>query len=98
MNDHTPGPWTVIGNSDLRDREIVGANETAFPLAVVPIHPTAGAQRANAALISSAPDLLEALRELVRAWDGSRFPPTDERIEMALHGADIAIAKAEGRG
>lgn len=42
--------------------------------------------------------LLAALRELVRAWDGSTIPPgRDERIEMALHDADLAIAKAEGR-
>lgn len=44
--------------------------------------------RANAALIAAAPELYEALKQIVSDWDGE---PED------MYSARAAIAKAEGR-
>jgi hypothetical protein len=49
---------------------------------------------ANARLIAAAPDLLSALREMVRAWDASGLSVT-ARLDHALSDADAAITKAE---
>lgn len=50
-------------------------------------------QRANAILISAAPDLLEALKLMLsECYDIER----DDKIRYAIHQAKRAIAKAEG--
>jgi hypothetical protein len=49
---------------------------------------------ADAALIAAAPDMLDALKEIVGIWkDASYLEPADETIEKAY----AAIAKAEGK-
>lgn len=50
-------------------------------------------QKANAALVSAAPDLLEALKEL----QASYWIDDPERAANAIMAAGDAIAKAEGR-
>lgn len=51
---------------------------------------------ANARLIAAAPDLLEALRDIVRGYDG---PTVDAATAVSSHiqAARMAIAKAEGQ-
>jgi len=73
---HTPGPWTAHANA-------VRTADGNRPIALMA---TAYEMSANARLMSSAPDLLEALVELVR--DGY----SEENEERAL----AAIAKAKG--
>ena len=51
---------------------------------------------ANARLIASAPDLLDALRWLRAFWHPGSDHDTDE-VQRALAAADAAIAKATGK-
>ena len=86
---HTPGPWRIG-----RDGLIIAmANvEVAKPLPTVPYPPdgqTAKEKRANARLIATAPDLLEALRACCGWFHG------DSQNGVAIK-ARAAIAKAEG--
>jgi hypothetical protein len=85
MTRHTPGPWNAEGKAICGDGVVVA-------------HTTMrGGQDwlANARLIAAAPDLLEALREILtlteRLAAGTR-DETDERIGSAR----AAIEKAEG--
>lgn len=78
---HTPGPWDIV-KVDCGVFKISGA--------------FACENSANAALIASAPDLLEALRAIKAALeDGSVL--TQEGIEDMHDIARAAIAKAEGK-
>ena len=102
-NKHTPGPWTFI---DTDDRYLIGApGQNALALAAVRsrIAPTGGRAiekdeaKANAHLIAAAPDLLNALKELMlhESYFEARSPLYAKGIvDRAL----AAIAKAEGEG
>jgi hypothetical protein len=83
----TPGPWKY--GSTLTDGLAVMANEG---LICVPILAIASENRANAALVSAAPELLEALEAalpLLRAYaDGGWLSATLK--------AERATAKAKG--
>jgi hypothetical protein len=61
---HTPGPWTVIG------RELHGPDDSGVIVARIPewgkLADTADPGPNNARLIAAAPDLLAALRALLR--------------------------------
>ena len=54
-------------------------------------------QFANARLISSAPELLEALRNIVNLWDHHASAHHDGIIYPLHQAARAAIAKAEAR-
>lgn len=85
MSAHTPGPWAVDGHF------VVRGDGTALcdVWASRPI-PNAEAE-ANARLIASAPDLLEALEALV--WDRD---VRDVATHHDIGRARAAIAKAKG--
>jgi hypothetical protein len=104
-DQHTPGPWTHAGPSDIgRDGYSIYASG---PLAY-----TAGpsdygdAAEANARLIAAAPELLAALRDLIREKAASLGDPEDrEWVRFAdadpsgaWHSAYDAILKATGKG
>ncbi len=81
MTNYTPGPWTAV--------KLIVVKMTmihADPIATC--WPAEGSEQANARLIAAAPELLEALREVVRISD---------RKHNAWDKAKAAIAKAEGR-
>ena len=84
---YTPGPW-IIDRGQIRDTD--GNSLTSVPYSL------GGTQDyANAALISAAPDLLEALRFLLAdyiAIQGDKLTGSTVPIDMA----QAAIAKAEG--
>lgn len=99
MASHTPGPWRVEiragdewyfgGGNDqefvirgLKDPEAGGDD----PIAVYSADTEE--DRANARLISAAPELLEALKEVIKVSD---------RATVEFDAARAAIAKAEGR-
>lgn len=98
---HTPGPWTVedlrTGSPFAKDWRGIGPNVVTAAGYERGGEPVAGVyiSEANARLISAAPDLLEALQELI--YDYRR----DSR-ETRWHIADVlapalrAIAKARG--
>mgnify|MGYP003341995656 CR=1 FL=1 len=94
MNTHTPGPWKHYDDSEnsVHRHEIVALGKT-----VARIYCTNGAQiedAANARLIAAAPDLLEALQEILEqpnyTWDKEKILQEVKRI------AGSAIAKATG--
>jgi hypothetical protein len=95
MSKHTPGPWTSghHGNVALW----VGPSHLAHPVALVPWDSHAEARdeaRDNARLIAAAPDLLEALKEILPWHDFHPLEQTDNRIVNLCR---EAISKAKGR-
>lgn len=89
---HTPGPWVdnvdgvVVVDKPGRWREII-ADVHANPL-------EANNRRANTLLIAAAPDLLEALEELVAQSLDSGHP--HDWLRHEIDQAKAAIAKARG--
>jgi hypothetical protein len=89
MAKHTPGPWTdrngdgeVDGYVWAGDTVICGLGDKAR-------------QRADARLIAAAPDLLYALKAMLKHYDYSRvkgWSPSSAALR-----AQAAVAKAEGR-
>lgn len=101
MSEHTPGPWRLAEQG-------LGENAAVFPAqAVAPCIADCNAGPkgeclANAILVASAPDLLEALQTLVREqqYFAQRMPGNDfysSRFMAVVNLAKAAIAKAEGR-
>lgn len=91
---HTPGPWTIYLSSQADERH---ANDVAY-IEASPSDENRGEiaviysdenQVPNARLISAAPELLKALRQVL---DGTEGIPLDYRDE-----AEAAITKAGGR-
>ena len=93
MSKHTKGPWQVSGIRQRMDGEqwhVVGPDDTGWIAAVIysDFTPELHHQSlADARLIAAAPDLLEALKEVVAISD---------REHKAWDKARAAIAKAEG--
>jgi len=94
-NQYTPGPWVINDNQeDCGDTKLSVETVEQYFIAQVD---EGAQQRANAYLISAAPDLLEALNDLFGAdmeycmkMDGK-----DDQI-AAIAKARAAIAKATG--
>lgn len=87
---HTPGPWTKGPYGDLYGSNGIpvqvygtGMGSTTLPDET---------SKANAALVIAAPDLLEALKNLVEVLDGL----FDDGPVRGIEEARAAIAKAEG--
>lgn len=86
---HTSGPWSYTRNPE----------NTRWIIDSAPNHGiacTAGYEcdnEANARLIASAPDLLEAV---IQYRDDLKRPPTGDSIERRLAMVNAAIAKATG--
>lgn len=94
MNQHTPGPWTIENHGSTYiiskpgdgyiTRDVCrmdGSTMSAF------------AQKANAHLIAAAPDLLEALQEIISAADGDGW----SQLDAGFSKARAAIARARGK-
>lgn len=94
---HTPGPWqarkAAHGPIDIFDRRNLDV-VTVYGGGV-----ESEAREANARLIAAAPDLLEALKDVVIAYRKARvelgYDDDGESDSIAI--AEEAIAKAEGR-
>jgi hypothetical protein len=84
---HTPGPWKTNGDPYVSTAD--GKRSIAFCDTR-----QAHEDRANARLIAAAPDLLEALKDIVGFWDS--IVPTDAVNQMHIN-ARAAIAKATGQ-
>lgn len=97
MSKHTPGPWRVkqlnAGRQD--EPRYISANSRHLSIARVNADERLDVE-ANARLIASAPDLLEALRRI--AYEP--FGPSDATHEQVLEAitglARAAIANLEG--
>ena len=62
MSKHTPGPW-VIQETNFAQQKNVYAQADKPPIATV--YGSTGENEANARLIAAAPEMLEALRNLL---------------------------------
>lgn len=85
---HTPGPWNVGPENQFREGDIASDKGWLFQR-------LSTATDADSALVSAAPDLLEALEALQRqALQGNARG--DEWMDEALELTRAAIAKAKG--
>ena len=92
IGSYTPGPWHVQW-----DNPVIVQNEPGQAVADCDsnVYIEFRAKESNARLIAAAPDLLEALKELL---EGN--PPGKVEFHTTEFGIDLArkaIAKAEGR-
>ena len=88
---HTPGPWYAVDNGHYID---INIRDGIFSPSVASVAPSkfldgGDNSKANADLIAAAPDLLDALRDMVS--------DRSELREGTIAFARWAIAKAEGR-
>lgn len=107
MSKHTPGPWVVnrekyahITNTMfagiVADICYVAGEEPLFVCTPTDWIVTADERLPNARLIAAAPDLLEALQDVL-AWIDEIGAEAKRRDTERLAPARAAIAKAEGR-
>lgn len=96
MSKHTPGPWHVAEEMDDDDNVLYTVEADNLPVADIY---RKAEHEANARLIAAAPELLEALKELI-AWDLESLPGEVSLgysgIEQDIAHAKAAIAKALG--
>lgn len=101
---HTPAPWECVDSMSVRGPYFMG--DTVSPgylVAALPTSTPPDERRANARLIASAPDLLEAAQKVL-AWyeaekDHSKEPDFYKRMDMCRDSEEAirsAIAKATG--
>ena len=101
---HTPGPWTIEGTRDSDEFWVVKDEGPVCEISQTFGYPDA--DEANARLIAAAPELLAALRDLIREKAASLGDPGDrEWVRFAdadpsgaWHSAYDAILKATGKG
>ena len=97
---HTPGPWYVLETKHCVGGPL-GPNGIGSGIAMCGMRArTPEEQEANARLIAAAPDLLDALKGIVREIRAYSSPECDDADSIGyaeLKAADAAIAKAEGR-
>jgi hypothetical protein len=101
MSKHTPAPWTLgkgkvrvrtEKNNDGRSKLIAECYTTGNAV----LYPPLEEREANARLIASAPELLEALRAFVNVCDNASPMEFVKELGLVVEPARQAIAKAEG--
>lgn len=100
---HTPGPWRVVGDTVKGPRGNIVAECVGYSVqAADPAQRVQGGREANARLIAAAPALLDALKEVYgwhrRATDERQqsAPVLRDYLYHAREAARAAIAQAEG--
>lgn len=88
-NQHTPGPWKWD-----ESRDEIFDHDGAQIAAIQHYRVADEAISANARLIASAPELLEALKRFASAMEQRSYP----ELQGVASDAFAAIAKAEGKG
>ncbi|MBO6278758.1 MAG: hypothetical protein J6N20_15280 [Pseudomonas sp.] len=95
MSKHTPGPWfNGQDGFNLGSGVVYARHSNGNPKDVATIRGWGGEQQANSRLISSAPDLLEALKALL---ERTEFLDDFNRAGQEISAAKSAIAKAQGK-
>ena len=95
MSEYTKGPWHIGLRTAHSKRDVYGERGELIALADAVFTDLATAQ-ANARLIAASPDLLRALKGLLRETLATM--EEEEQGSDAIADAVAAIAKAEGRG
>lgn len=93
---HTPGPWMVTErNTGERSALLVSKDDCMNFGAIAEVYPwnPGGDPQANAHLIAAAPDLYEALHEILNYIGGADGPLLDSYV---MDRAEAALAKARG--
>jgi len=98
---HTPGPWHINDMTLPSRRYVTIGNNIAHVLhnsrgKIYSIKQMEPEQAANARLIAAAPELLEALREMLPIVHAAMDNDDDDVIGKIAYRASAAIAKAEG--
>ncbi len=93
---HTPGPWTYNQADGLIESEC--GSPIAIPQNEKPGKPLVDpdTMHANARLIASAPDLLEALKNLCECEDHQRSICCEQFVDNSYAKARAAISRATG--
>ena len=99
---HTPGPWSLSASFDRVERRVQHGDNPPLVWGIAsginsahPDYMPRAEQIANARLIASAPELLEALEAVLpdlEHYVATHGPGPDKRLAIAL----AAIAKARG--
>ncbi len=98
MIKHTPGPWvvkaTMIGAAS--SVKVIGTKDgdLSDQEAICFVPQTNEAQVANTRLVQAAPDLLEACRLIVGAFDALEPGSSARNEPLQINAARAAIAKA----
>lgn len=96
MTTHTPGPWNMIEGMPMHDGRSFHVTGPEHHIRVAN-----DLMRHDAALIAAAPELLEALKEVVPALklqnENQPLNGKYDYVRDLLNGVNQAIAKAEGR-
>ena len=99
MTQHSPGPWECVGFENLVVNDEEGNTITCAPGGRYGA--TLGELRANARLIAAAPEMLEALKDMLEtyAWKHEETAQNEgeHMLISAVRKARQTIAKAEGR-
>lgn len=96
MSKHTPGPWAVVEFKKIVSRNpsvVAGGVGHYEHVATVESQPETEIEDANAFLLAAAPDLLAALKQIIRE-DNESGEVSDDAILSAVQ----AVAKALGGG
>ncbi len=100
---HTPGPWSLSASFDRVERRVTHGDNPPLVWGIAsginsahPDYMPRDEQIANARLIASAPELLDALERISTAYDETLRHPIAAPLLQAIYGARAAIAKAKG--
>ena len=96
MSKHTPGPWKCgqyLGHSFWVVHTDVGDRGRGMDIVEGVAGLTPEQRLANARLIAAAPELLDALKEIVDAADGDGW----NQLDASFKKARAAILKAKGK-
>jgi hypothetical protein len=96
MSKHTPGPWTIV--KDGFGRQLKSGSGISL-MGDEQFYPWAPDEEADWLLIAAAPELLEALKDMLAGWRYIRETHGDlygVGWDRAQQKAEAAIAKAEG--
>lgn len=109
MSNHTPGPWTWTRSADngyfsinIHQADDAGETQHSSDIGFIAQHFVVDAPliaEANAKLLAAAPELLEALQDMLSGWRYIRESHGDlygVGWDRAQEKAESAIAKAEG--
>ena len=92
---YTRGPWHISSGGRYVRYRLLGPQDTAYEIADLGVFRGTKLQyEANARLITAAPELLQALEDIITAIG----PYHQDEVQLGIKRiAEAAIAKAEGR-
>lgn len=98
MSGHTKGPWDLSREPESDCYTITFTEESGREWCLADVYGSSPVAKANATLISSAPDLLEALEAITDLYSHeSSVGESSMRLYDARSIALLAISKAKGK-